>query len=49
LVTDGSPDTASYYVSNPAGATQADRLTLLPFHVRMNKAARDSVAAAMAL
>lgn len=39
----------SYYVSNPGGATPTDRLTFLPFNLRMNKAARDSVAAAMAI
>ena len=48
-IPDGSPFTSSYYVSNPGGATIADRLTFLPFNIRMNKAARDSVAAAMAL
>ena len=39
----------SYYVSNPGGATPTDRLTFLPFNLRINKAARDSVAAAMAI
>ena len=38
----------SYYISNPGGATVTDRLTFLPFHIRMNKAAHDSLAAAMA-
>ena len=49
LIKDGAALGGSYYVSNPAGATVADRLTFLPFHIRMNKAARDSLAAAMAI
>lgn len=49
LLKNGSVYATSYYVSNPAGATATDRLTFLPFQIRMNKAARDSVAAAMAM
>lgn len=49
LVRDNTVLGGSYYVSNPAGATVTERLTFLPFHVRMNKAARDSIAAAMAI
>ncbi len=49
LVPDGSPFQTSYYVSNPGGATITDSLTFLPFQIRMNKAARDSIAAAIAL
>jgi hypothetical protein len=47
LLRDGSAYTTSYYVSNPAGATVTDRLTFLPFQIRLNKAARDSILAAM--
>lgn len=47
LIKDGAPMGGSYYVSNPGGATVTDRLTFLPFHIRMNKAAHDSLAAAM--
>jgi hypothetical protein len=47
LLRDGAGFTTSYYVSNPAGATITDRLTFLPFQIRLNKAARDSVLAAM--
>ena len=46
LIKDGAV-LGGYPVSNPAGATVADRLTFLPFQIRMNKAARDSVAAAL--
>ena len=49
LIRDGAVLGGSYYVSNPAGATVTDRLTFLPFNLRMNKAARDSVAAAMTI
>ncbi|GAB3665606.1 immunoglobulin domain-containing family protein [Ramlibacter alkalitolerans] len=49
LVKDGSPLGGSFYVSNPGGLTVTDRLTFLPFHIRMNKAARDSLAGAMAI
>jgi hypothetical protein len=47
LIKDGAQLGGSYYVSNPTGATVTDRLTFLPFGLRMNKAAHDSVAAAM--
>lgn len=39
----------SYHVSNPSGATPADRLTFLSYWVRLNEAARDSIAAAVSL
>jgi hypothetical protein len=47
LIKDGAVLGGSYYVSNPGGATVTDRLTFLPFNIRMNKAAHDSIAAAM--
>ncbi|WP_431256776.1 hypothetical protein ACQ86G_19000 [Roseateles chitinivorans] len=47
LIKDGVLLGGSYYVSNPAGVTAADRLTFLPFDIRMNKAAHDSIVAAM--
>lgn len=47
LIKDGTVLGGSYYVSNPNGATAVDRLTFLPFDIRMNKAAHDSIAAAM--
>lgn len=49
LIKDGAALSGSYYVSNPAGATLAERLTFLPFHIRLNKAALDSIAGAVAL
>lgn len=49
LIRDGEGVGGSYYVSNPGGATVEERLTFLPYQIRMNKAARDSLAAAMAL
>jgi len=49
LIQDGTLLGGSYYISNPGGATVTERLTFLPFQIRMNKAARDSVAAAMAI
>ena len=49
LIKDSAVLGGSYFVSNPAAATVADRLTFLPFQIRMNKAARDSVAAALGL
>ncbi|WP_431104073.1 hypothetical protein [Roseateles noduli] len=47
LTKDGALMGDSYYVSNPAGTTVTQRLTFLPFDIRMNKAAHDSIAAAM--
>lgn len=35
------------HVHDADGATVADRLTFLPFDIRMNKAAHDSLVAAM--
>jgi hypothetical protein len=49
LIKDGAALGGSYWVSTPAGATAADRLTTLPYQVRLNKAAGDSFAGAMAL
>lgn len=49
LIQDGQVLGGSYWVSNPAGATVLDRLTFLPFQIRMNKAARDRIAADMAI
>lgn len=49
LIKDGAVLGGSFYVSNPAGATVAERLSFLPFHIRLNKAARDSIAGALAL
>ena len=47
LVKDGVVLGGSNYVSNPAGLTVVDRLTFLPYQVRLNKAAKDSLAAAL--
>jgi hypothetical protein len=47
VIKDGAQLGGSYYVSNPSGATVTDRVTFLDFQIRMNKAARDSIAAAM--
>ncbi|RZS58589.1 hypothetical protein EV685_0884 [Sphaerotilus mobilis] len=49
LIRDGQAIGGSYHVSNPAGATVADRITTLPFHIRMNKAAHDSLVNALAI
>jgi hypothetical protein len=49
LIKDGAVLGGSYWVSNPGGATVTDRLTFLPDQIRMNKAARDSIAADMAI
>lgn len=49
LVQDGAVLGGSYYVSNPSGATVLDRLTFFSHRIRMNKAARDSLAAAAAI
>jgi hypothetical protein len=47
LTKDGQVLGGSYWVSTPGAASVADRLTFLPFQIRMNKAARDSIASAM--
>ncbi|MBK6850275.1 MAG: hypothetical protein IPG93_01365 [Burkholderiales bacterium] len=47
LVKDGAILAGSNYVSNPAGATAVDRITTLPYSIRMNQAARDSLKAAV--
>ena len=49
LIKDGVVLGGSYRASNPGGATATDRLTFLPYQIRMNKAARDSIAADMAI
>jgi len=49
LIKDGAAVGGSYYVSNPNGATATDRLTFLPYAIRLNKAAHDSLAAASLL
>lgn len=47
MIKDGAVMGGSYYVSKPDAPTAAERLTFLNFHIRMNKAALDSVQAAM--
>ncbi|SEL40271.1 hypothetical protein SAMN05216359_108185 [Roseateles sp. YR242] len=47
LIKDGTVLGGSSYVSNPAGTTVAERITFLPFDIRMNKAAHGSLVAAM--
>jgi hypothetical protein len=49
LIRNGAAIGGSYWVSNPAGTTAQDRLTFLPYQVRLNKAARDSLASASAI
>ena len=47
LTKDGQVLGGSYWVSTPGAPSVTDRLTFLPFQIRMNKAARDSIASAM--
>lgn len=47
LVKDGTLINGSYYVSSPGEVDLAKRLTFLPYHIRLNKAARDSIKSAM--
>ncbi|WAC73954.1 hypothetical protein OU995_04250 [Roseateles sp. SL47] len=47
LIKDGTVLGGSYYLSNINGTTVATRYTFLPFDIRMNKAAYDSLVAAM--
>jgi len=47
LTKDGQVLGGSYWVSNPGAPSVIDRLTFLPFQIRLNKAARDSIASAM--
>lgn len=47
LIPDGTLIGGSYHVSNPAGATVLDRLSFLPYQLRLNQAAHDSLAAAV--
>jgi hypothetical protein len=49
LIKDGATLGGSYWVSNRSGATVEERLTFLPYQIRLNKAARDSIAGAMAI
>jgi hypothetical protein len=47
LTKDGQVLGGSYWVSNPGAPSVIDRLTFLSFQIRLNKAARDSIASAM--
>ena len=47
LTRHGAVLTNSYWVSAPDAASVLDRLTFLPYQVRLNKAAHDSIAAAL--
>ena len=47
LTKDGEVLGGSYWLSNPSGATAEERLTFLPFNIRLNKAAHDGIAAAL--
>ena len=47
LTKDGAVLGGSFWVYNPFGATTEERVTLLPFNIRLNKAAHDSIAAAL--
>ncbi|ALV04741.1 hypothetical protein [Roseateles depolymerans] len=47
LIKDGTVLGGSYYVSNPSATTLVDRLTFLPYDIRLNKAAHDSIVSAM--
>lgn len=49
LTRDGTALGGSYWVSNPSGATVEERVTFLPYQIRLNSAARDSLIAAMAI
>lgn len=49
LIKDGTVLGGSYYESNPNGSANGDRYTFLPFDIRMNKAAHDSLKAALQL
>jgi len=47
LIKDGTVLGGSYYLSNPNATNPSDRYTFLPFDIKMNKAAHDSLKAAM--
>ncbi len=47
LIKDGTVLGGSYYVSNPSATVLVDRLTFLPYDIRLNKAAHDSIVAAV--
>ena len=49
FIQNGTRVGGNYYVSSPAGTTVDDRLTYLPFQIRLNRAARDSIARALAI
>ncbi|HEY4081914.1 MAG TPA: immunoglobulin domain-containing protein [Burkholderiaceae bacterium] len=46
LIKDGVKLGGSYWVSTPLGVTVQDQITTLDYQIRLNKAARDSIAAA---
>lgn len=47
VIKDGAVMGGSYYISNQAAPTAVERLTFLPFQIRMNRAAHDSLVAAI--
>lgn len=47
LTRHGSVLSGNFWRSNPAGATFQDQVTFLPYQVRLNKAAHDSIAQAL--
>lgn len=47
LIKDGTVLGGGYYVSNPSATVLVDRLTFLPYDIRLNKAAHDSIVSAM--
>lgn len=49
LIKDGTRVGGNYWVSNPSAAAVEDRLTYLPYQIRLNKLARDSIVNAMAI
>jgi hypothetical protein len=49
LIKDGALLGGTYYVSTPGAASYADRLTFFDYQIRLNKAAHDSLKAAMAI
>ncbi len=49
LTRDGAVVGGTYYVSNPSAPAVEDRLTFLPYQIRLNRAAHDSLKNALAL
>lgn len=47
LIRNGTRVGGSYWVSNPAGATVQERLTYMPYQIRLNQAAHDSIVSAL--